>query len=85
LIKTGLTGPQNVTTDTAANVQAVFNATVGAYFDWVFANQSGQTATLVGGAGVTLYGNGAIPNTDNMLVRLINTGADTIDAVIMSN
>jgi hypothetical protein len=85
LVKTNLSAPHNVTTDTAANIQGTFGATAGAYFDWVFANNSGQVATIVAGGGCTLIGNGAIPNTDNMLVRFINTGAGAVDIVIMGN
>ena len=80
--KTGCTGGHNVTTDTAANIQAALNATAGAWFEWVFMNSSGQTETLIGGNSVTLYGTAAVPTGKSARVRFVNTGAGTIDAIV---
>jgi hypothetical protein len=85
MLKTGCTGPHNVNLDTAANIQSAFGATVGAYFDWLFANSSGQTETLVTAGGLTLVGQAAIATTECVLVRFVNTGANTIDVVIMQS
>jgi hypothetical protein len=81
--KTGCTAPHTVAMDTAANIQAAFNAVAGAYFDFIFMNSSGQTETLILGVGVTMYGTVAVPDGKSARVRLINTGAGTIDAVVM--
>lgn len=83
LEKTNCTvGGKTLTFDTAANIQAAFVATTGAWFDWRLANSSTQTITLTTAAGVTLKGTAAVPNGKTAIVRFINTGAGTIDAVI---
>jgi hypothetical protein len=83
-VKTNLGQPGTLTFDTAANIQgsASFNATAGAWFDWLFVNSSGQTVTLTLGVGISLKGTAAVPNGKTAKVRFINTGAGTIDAVI---
>jgi hypothetical protein len=80
--KTGCTGPHNVAMDTAANIQAAFVATAGAWFEWEFMNSSGQTETITLGVGVTLYGTAAVPNGKSARVKFVNTGAGAIDAII---
>jgi len=82
--KTNCTVPRLVTTATAALIQAAFNATVGAWFDWTFANQSTQTLTLTAGVGITLKGTAAITTGLSTIVRFVNTGAGTMDAVVVS-
>ena len=83
LVKTNLGQPGTLTFDTAAAIQAAFLATAGAWFDWVFVNSSGQAVTLTLGVGITLKGTAAVPNGKTAKVRFINTGAGTIDAVIV--
>ena len=75
---------KTLTFDTAAAIQAAFVATTGAWFDWFFANSSGQTITLTLGASITLKGTAAITTGKTARVRFINTGAGTIDAVIVA-
>ncbi len=83
LEKTNCTvGGKTLTFDTAANIQAAFVVTTGAWFDWRLANSSTQTITLTTAAGITLKGTAAVPNGKTAIVRFINTGAGTIDAVI---
>jgi hypothetical protein len=81
--KTNNSGGFNMTLDTAANIQAAFVSTSGAYFDWLLYNHSGNTATLVAGAGITVVGGTSIANGKTVRVRFINTGAGTIDAVVI--
>ena len=83
LAKTNLGQPGTLTFDTAAAIQAAFVATAGAWFDWVFVNSSGQAVTLTLGVGITLKGTAAVPTGKTAKVRFINTGAGTIDAVIV--
>lgn len=80
--KTNNSGGFNMTLDTAANIQSAFVATSGAYFEWTLYNHSGQTATLVAGAGVTIIGGTSIANGKTVSVRFINTGAGAIDAIV---
>ena len=83
--KTNLSGPQTVTTDTAAAIQSAFVATTGAWFDWIIVNSSSQTITLTGGVSVTLKGTAALTNNKVAKIRFINTGAGTIDAIILQS
>jgi hypothetical protein len=86
MVKTNCSAGRDVTVDTATNIQAAtwFVATTGAHFDFTLANASGQTLTIVTADGCTLRGTVTIPTDTCAILRFINTGAGTVDVVIIN-
>jgi hypothetical protein len=85
LRKTGNSGGYNITLPDAADIQALaeFPATVGAWFDFLVVSDQAQIATLIAGAGMDIVGDATIPAQMGVLIRIINTGANTVDAVVV--
>jgi len=80
-VRSGLTAGRSDTTPTAAQILAAFpDMDIGDAFLVAVSNLSGQTLTILAGAGVTVVGQSTVLLNTMRFYMFVRTGAATFDA-----
>lgn len=84
IVYTGFTAGRNLTTDTAANILALYTAlNIGECLQLDISSTAAFAGTFVAGAGVTLKGRATVPASSHVHVYITKTSATTVDWLVL--